>query len=90
MKRTQGPAGMAVVAAGILCIPLALQLSAAIPPGPAEAVWPLFVLSVWAGLFAAGMLAAAITVGCVRLLRLQRRSASAWCRRCSSMKLAMK
>lgn len=81
---------MAVVASGFVCIPLAMQLSAALPRGPAEAVWPLFVLSVWAGLFAAALLAAAIAIGCVRLLRFQRRSASAWWRRCSSMKLAMK
>ncbi|WP_123785237.1 hypothetical protein [Pseudazoarcus pumilus] len=90
MKRANGLAGIAVVAMGVVCMPLAMQLSSALPRGPAEAVWPLFVLSVWAGLFATAVLAVAIVVGCARLARLQRRSAAAWWRRCSSMKLAMK
>lgn len=82
----------------LLCAPLSLQLSASVPAGPAAEVWPLFVLSVWAGLFVCATTLAVMLAGVFSFARrwrarrgeFHRASAlDAW-RRCSSMKLAMK
>jgi len=85
-------------AIALLCVPLSLQLAARVPVGPAAEVWPLFVLSVWAGLFACAVTLVVISAGMFSLVRRWRArrdtfhpfsAEEAW-RRCSSMKLAMK
>lgn len=87
-----------ITVSAAVSVPLAAYLSEFAPAGPTAAVGPVFAISVWAGLVALMALMAIVLQAALRVSeRLnhasrarQLRREAAWCRKWSSMKLAMK